>query len=219
MQFFELNIKNTTFKLAVADTEEKRIKGLSGIEKLGESKGMIFILEEPQEVYMVMRDMNFGLDFIFLDKDWRVLGFSSLLKDDKDGVVSPKGCAIVIEIKRGKLEDLNLEIGDTIKPNKDLDTHYKGVKKFKSGGKFELVGEKVYKVIEDDIKVEKDKLQILNSKGEVVANLEPGSRIFSREHTNELIKYFRKGDKLKMADAMLNFLDIQENQKQDYVKK
>lgn len=217
---FSLKINGDAVYVAVADDDKSRRKGLSGLERLGKNKGMLFIFPEPVQMNMVMRDMNFDLDFLFLDKNWVVIDSGSRAKDSKEGIHPSKPAAMVLELPKGAIQRLGILNEITIlEPEDELLTLTQAIKRFKDGGKFELIGEKEYNVIEDDIKIEPGKLQILNDKGEVVANIEPGSRIFSRIHTNELIKKFKQGDKLALADLMIEILDIQDNQKPDYVKK
>lgn len=216
---FEISIKNEIFYVAVADTEETRYKGLSGLAKLGTHKGMLFVFPTAEKMQMVMRDMNFSLDFLFLNEAWEIIDMGSLAQDSK-GYISPDvPCNLVLELPKGTIERLQLKANDVIKPEIPLMSLTNAIKKFKDGGRFEIIGEKEYKIKEDDIKAEPGKLQILNQHGEVVANIEHGSRIFSRPHTKELIKRFKKGDKIGLAELMVNILDIQDNQEPDYVKK
>jgi uncharacterized membrane protein (UPF0127 family) len=219
MKLYPLNIKNEIFNVAVADTPETQAKGLSGLPRLGKRKGMLFIFQEPIRVHMVMRDMNFDLDFLFLDENWTIIQLQSLAKEDKFGVTANRPISMVLELPYGTIKELDLKLGDQVMPEMMLQTQYEGVKKFKKGGTFEKVGEKIYDIIVDDIKPEEGKLQILNEHGEVVANVEPGATIFSREHTNEIINKFKKGDTNGLVESILKILDIHDNQKPDYVKK
>ena len=217
---FGITINGENFKVALADTDKDRFKGLSGLPNLGKNKGMLFVFPNKIQMKMVMRDMNFDLDFLFLDEMWQVIDHGSLNKDDTKGIYPCKPCSMVIELPKDTCKRLSiLKHAASISPDDDLRSLANAIKKFKNGGSFELVGEKTYKVKEDDIKAETGKLQILNTEGEVVANIEPGSRIFSRIHTEDLIKKFKNGDKLALADLMIQILDIQDNQKPDYVRK
>lgn len=218
MEFFPINIKEQKFKVSVADTEASRYKGLSGVSKLGRHKGLLFIFPKPEEATMVMRDMNFDLDFLFLDKDWEIIQLGSLENKEGNSIKAIQPTSMILELPKGTIKRLGLGLNMRLSPGQDISTHYKGVEKFKSGGKFELIGDKVYKIKIDDIKAEKGRLQILNDGGEVVANIDSGARIFSREHTKELIKKLKDGDTLALADSMINILEIQDGQAPDYVK-
>jgi uncharacterized membrane protein (UPF0127 family) len=219
MKLYPLNIKGTKFDVAIADTPETQAKGLSDLPRLGKRKGMLFIFDAPIRVHMVMRNMNFDLDFIFLDENWRVLQLGSLNKEDKAGITSFYPSAMILEVPKGTIAELGILKNDVLAPDQQLDTQSKGVQQFKEGGTFEKVGEKIYKIKIDDIVPEKGKLQILNDKGEVVANVEPGATIFSQEHTKEIIGKFKKGDTNGLVESILAILDKHENQKPDYVKK
>jgi uncharacterized membrane protein (UPF0127 family) len=215
----ELKINNKKLKVAVADTDELRYKGLSGLKKLGAYKGMLFIFTEPIRVKMVMRDMNFPLDFIFLDNKWNIIQLNSLSKDDKKGVDAFKPVSMVLEVNKGIIKELNIKLGMCVKPTNELDIHKTGVIQFKKGGVFQKVGDVVYEVKEDDIKLDKTKLQVLNEKGEVTANIEGGARIFSREHTKEIIHKVKNKTDQEIGKLVVKILDTHNNQKQDYVEK
>tara|TARA_R110002073_G_scaffold221208_1_gene381409 strand:+ start:3395 stop:4054 length:660 start_codon:yes stop_codon:yes gene_type:complete len=219
MGLFPVKIGEEVFKLAVADTDETRSKGLSGYKRIGKNKGMIFIFPSAVRMNMIMHDMEFDLDFIFLDKNWTIKHLGSLDKDSPDGIYPGEACHLVIEIPKGTIERLKLKVGESVAPEKDMTIQFAGVQKFREGGRFEMIGDIIYVVKEDDIAAEDGRLQILNEDGEVVANIDNGCRVFSREHTDELIKKFKSGDKLGLAESMLEMLKIQDNQEQEHVKR
>lgn len=65
-EYYLVRIGTKNFKLEIADTEEKQIKGLSGRDSLPENQGMIFLFDKPASYGMVMDGMKFPLDFIWL---------------------------------------------------------------------------------------------------------------------------------------------------------
>ncbi len=219
MKLHKIKIGGEDHKVAVADNPELRQKGLSSVSQLGPGKGMLFIFPEVTKINMVMRDMSFDLDFIFIDRDWSILQLGSLTADSEESITANKPCYMVLEVISGTIEKLGLKVGDGLEPGKTLSTQFKGVSKFKHGGKFEMVGDKVFEVKEDDIKIDPNKMQILNENGEVAANIDNGARVFSREHTEEMIKKHKDGDKIGLADSYIAIIDIQNNQKQEHVTK
>ena len=58
MDLYKIDIKGTEFKVGIADNPNLRERGLSGLEKLGKTKGMLFIFPEEVNINMVMRDMK-----------------------------------------------------------------------------------------------------------------------------------------------------------------
>ena len=219
MALLPININGKEFKVAVANTDEQRSNGLSGKRRIGKYKGMLFIFPKAVRMNMIMRDMNFGLDFLFLDEEWNIVHMGSLDKDSLNGIYPEEPCHMVLELAQGTIANLNLNERSKVSPSDNVDTQLSGVKKFEHGGTFEMIGDKIYEVKGDDIEVDDSKIQILNSDGEVVVNIDNGSRIFSREHTADLIKKFKKGDTIELAEAMIGIIDIHHKQKSEYVKK
>src|SRR4030042_2564613 len=53
----------------IADTPEKRSQGLSGRDNLSQNQGMLFIFNQPAIPSFWMKDMNFPLDFIWINNN------------------------------------------------------------------------------------------------------------------------------------------------------
>ena len=56
-----------------ARTPEEWARGLSGRENLGTGKDMLFIFPQEQNLAFFMKDVNFPLDIIFINKDSRIV--------------------------------------------------------------------------------------------------------------------------------------------------
>lgn len=52
----------------VADMPREREQGLSGVERLADNEGMLFLFDKPDRYVFWMKDMNFALDIIWLKK-------------------------------------------------------------------------------------------------------------------------------------------------------
>lgn len=61
-----------TISARTATTSIERYTGLSNTESLDKGQGMIFIYGEQYDRTFVMRDMDFGLDIIFIDSNCSV---------------------------------------------------------------------------------------------------------------------------------------------------
>ena len=74
-QYKKTSISINGFKvlLALASTDEQRIKGLSGLEKLNENEGMLFLFDKPSKQGFWMNEMKFPIDILWLDSDSRVV--------------------------------------------------------------------------------------------------------------------------------------------------
>lgn len=111
-----VQIQNKPYTLFVADTEEKKNKGLSGIVSLKDNQGMIFIFEKPDFYYFWMKDMRFPLDFIFLNENKVVDTITDISpKIYPATFTSSKKANKIIEFNAGEIKKLKLERGDFIK--------------------------------------------------------------------------------------------------------
>ncbi|MFT4922492.1 MAG: uncharacterized membrane protein (UPF0127 family) [Haloarculaceae archaeon] len=61
-----------SLQVAIADTPGKRYTGLSETEHLPEDRGMLFVHDSPGNQTYVMREMDFGLDIVFIGADQRI---------------------------------------------------------------------------------------------------------------------------------------------------
>lgn len=100
----------------IARTPYHHEKGLSGREDLGEYDGMLFIFNTPGRFSMVMREMDFDLDFIWF-KDGQVVDIApNALHTDPDRLWWPRvSVDSVLEVPAGWSLAHNIVIGDEIK--------------------------------------------------------------------------------------------------------
>jgi uncharacterized membrane protein (UPF0127 family) len=63
------NVGNKNYTLYIADTEEKRVRGLSGSKPLRSDEGMLFVFPFKDRYNFWMKDMNYPLDVVFVDND------------------------------------------------------------------------------------------------------------------------------------------------------
>jgi uncharacterized membrane protein (UPF0127 family) len=68
-----LMVGTSTVRLIVADTQAKRVQGLSGHVPLGDDEAMLFIFETPDQWGIWMKDMFFPLDILWLDAEGKVI--------------------------------------------------------------------------------------------------------------------------------------------------
>lgn len=109
-----VKIKNKTYTLFVADTKEKKGKGLSNIPSIKNNQGMIFIFDKSDYYNFWMKDMNFPLDFIFLQDNKLVDFLLNVSPDTYPQTFTSKIPADrIIEIKTGEIK--KIKIGDEVK--------------------------------------------------------------------------------------------------------
>jgi uncharacterized membrane protein (UPF0127 family) len=109
-------IKSSVFLGYVADTEEKRIKGLSGKAFLPSNTSMIFEFDTPDTYGIWMKDMLFPIDIIWLDKNKMIVNLISNADPESYPHVyyPPKDSLYVLETRAGLIKDKGLKLGDEI---------------------------------------------------------------------------------------------------------
>ncbi|PIT87346.1 MAG: hypothetical protein COU31_03280 [Candidatus Magasanikbacteria bacterium CG10_big_fil_rev_8_21_14_0_10_40_10] len=116
-----VQINDQTLRVLVADTARHQFTGLSNRSGLGKFDGMLFIFDSSARHTMVMRDMKFSLDIIWLD-NYKVVDIAPNLlpQPNKTEAQLTKYSAralsnMVLELPAGSAQKYGLKIGDIIK--------------------------------------------------------------------------------------------------------
>jgi len=104
-----------TLRVEIADNSEEQARGLSGRESLSRNRGMLFVFPEPDNHSFWMKDMNFGLDFVWINGD-TVAEITADVKPPGSlplQILTPKEKVDkVLEINAGAAKRLNIKVGD-----------------------------------------------------------------------------------------------------------
>ena len=107
-----LKANTECFDLEVADTDAKRMKGLSDRTDLPQNKGMIFMFDQPEEQCFWMKDMKFNIDIIWVDEQKSILKIKENLSPD---TYPDSFCAdntkYVLEFNQGFAAKYGLKVG------------------------------------------------------------------------------------------------------------
>ena len=102
----------------IADTPEKRSQGLSGRDNLSQNQGMLFIFNQPAIPSFWMKDMNFPLDFIWINNN-QVIAITENIQpqDYQPPKTLPMNQKVdmVLEVNAGTVGRLDIKTGDKIK--------------------------------------------------------------------------------------------------------
>jgi uncharacterized membrane protein (UPF0127 family) len=109
-----LVIGDAKLKILLADTDEKRILGLSGKDHLEEGQAMLFIFPENGVHGIWMKDMNFAIDIIWLDSKFQVVDFlEGVTPASYPNVFKPKkDSRYVLEVNSGFIKINGIKIDD-----------------------------------------------------------------------------------------------------------
>ncbi|MGB9743451.1 MAG: DUF192 domain-containing protein [Minisyncoccales bacterium] len=128
-----VKIGQTKIFVEIADTEEKRIKGLSGRESLAANQGMLFIFPQPGYYTFWMPEMNFPIDIIWFDEEKRIIGIENNVSNKFDPqnpqlYRPPAPVLYVLEIKAGLAEQNQIRVGDIVIFSKIIENKIKVLK-------------------------------------------------------------------------------------------
>jgi len=112
-----LKIAGHKINLEVAKTEADKAQGLSNRAPLPPDTGMLFVYDQPQISAFWMKDMNFALDFIWINNDQVVELTENVQPEDYQ---PPKSfqpqvpVTSVLEVNSGTVKNLGLQVGDLV---------------------------------------------------------------------------------------------------------
>lgn len=115
-----VSINSRNFVVEIAQTEEEKAQGLSGRSQLGTNNGMLFVFDPPTIPSFWMREMNFALDFVWIDENLRVIDLTKNVPVPAAGTrlqdlprYSPTSeVKYVLEINAGQTD--SILIGDSV---------------------------------------------------------------------------------------------------------
>jgi uncharacterized membrane protein (UPF0127 family) len=103
-------------KADIADTPAKQTLGLSGRKNLMQNEGMIFDFDRPDLWGIWMKDMNFPIDIVWIDSNFKIVGIKeNATPDSYPQIFYPKEkSSYVLEVNAGFAKNNNFKIGDSI---------------------------------------------------------------------------------------------------------
>lgn len=105
-----------SFEVEIADTEEERVRGLSGREGLRDGEGLLLIFDAPGNHGIWMKDMKFPIDIIWLDKELTIVSVEKDVSPQTYPKVFYPGepASAVLEIKAGSFNSSGLKVGQRL---------------------------------------------------------------------------------------------------------
>lgn len=110
-----MKIGDFVLNVEIADSNEERVRGLSGREKLEEGNGLLFVFEEEREVGIWMKDMNFPIDIAWLDKNKKIIHIEHNVSPETYPKIftSPTHSLYVLETNAGFFQKFDIRVGNT----------------------------------------------------------------------------------------------------------
>lgn len=111
----ETDSLKSKFDIEIADTEYETQTGLMYRKGMEDTQAMLFVFDEEAYHSFYMKNTEFPIDIIFIDKDLRIASFKENAQPlDETGLSSEVPVQYVLEINALLSEKLGLEIGDRI---------------------------------------------------------------------------------------------------------
>lgn len=110
-----LELSTGCYQLEYADTEPKRIKGLSGRDKLDQNNGVLFVFNQSSSQCIWMKDMKFSIDILWLDHDKKVTKHEENVSPDTYPTsYCQRDTKYVIELNSGDIQKNDIRIGQQL---------------------------------------------------------------------------------------------------------
>ncbi|MBI4088377.1 DUF192 domain-containing protein [Candidatus Kaiserbacteria bacterium] len=112
-----VEIKGQKVRVAVADTDALRRKGLGGRENLAHDEGMLFMFPDDGRYAFWMKDMRFSIDIVWLSAGGEVVDVAQNISPDTyPNVFTPARAArYVLELPAGWTEEYTVRPGDIVR--------------------------------------------------------------------------------------------------------
>ena len=111
----QVNFKDRTLTLELAQSYEQRARGLMHREDLCQDCGMLFEYTEPREISMWMKNTLIPLDVAYLDAEGRILAIKSMQPHDLTPVSSGQPASYAWEMNQGWFAGQGLKVGDKVR--------------------------------------------------------------------------------------------------------
>lgn len=112
----KITIGGTPVRVELANTEELRINGLSGRDRIAENQGMLFVFEKSGRYPIWMRNMKFSLDVIWINENGVVVDiWRNAHPGSYPQIYEPaRDAKFILEVNAAFTEVYNIEIGDPV---------------------------------------------------------------------------------------------------------
>lgn len=108
---FEADGEVVSFQIEIADTEERRARGLMFRTDLPEDRGMLFVFEQTRPVGFWMKNTPLPLDLVFIDEEGTVIDILPGEPFSTASIAPDAPSRFVLELHQGTSDRVGLEPG------------------------------------------------------------------------------------------------------------
>ena len=109
-------VKNFKIPVYLADTEEKRTKGLGGLPSIPNHYGMFFVFDNSDYLSIWMKDVFFPIDIVWIDENLSIVHIKKDISPHTFPSIftAPVKARYVLEMNAGMSEFYHLKTGEKI---------------------------------------------------------------------------------------------------------
>lgn len=100
-------------RIVIADTTATRYRGLSGIQRLEDDEGMLFVFDRPDILEFWMKDMEIPLDIMWFDEEGTLIHIEENLSPETypTSFAAPDPALYVLEVRAGFIAEHEVQVG------------------------------------------------------------------------------------------------------------
>ena len=110
----EIAVNGAKLDIEIADTPEKRLKGLMNRKKLDPNSGMMFVFQDSDEHSFWMKDTHIPLSIAYIDDKGTILNIEDMKPHSLDSVKPNGPCRYALEVNKGWFDKNGIRAGDEI---------------------------------------------------------------------------------------------------------
>lgn len=111
-----LSINNREFIVEIANTSQKRERGLCCRDSLAADRGMLFVYDSPGDYRFWMKDTRIPLDIIWIDSDKRIVHIEESVRPETypQSFSSKEPAQYVLELNAGTVNKFDFQNRDRV---------------------------------------------------------------------------------------------------------
>lgn len=122
LETVDLTVADTPLTAEIADTHEKRQKGLMYREDLPEDRGMLFVYPRAYQLSFWMKNTPLPLDIAFIDATGFIVDIQAMAPHDTNNHRAPSPVPYALEVHQGWFEENDVTVGDRVTGLPETDT-------------------------------------------------------------------------------------------------
>lgn len=116
LRFKVVKVGDLVLRAELANTEARRVRGLSGRKELPKGQGMLFVFDSVDRHGIWMKDMDIPIDIAWIGPNYQIVGIAENVSPKSyPKVYKPEvPASFVLEVNAGIAKEYGLKVGDPV---------------------------------------------------------------------------------------------------------